>query len=395
MGANGTHWGEPFLAELERDFELILYDHRGIGRSAPLQGGGVTVPGLAADALALLDALGIEARTCSASRWAGWSPRSSRSPRRERRAHADPRRHVLRRHAVARDGARGRPAPDDGRPLARPRAHAAHGLRARRLAPARRRARALRRVRGGRASSFRRACRSCSPRRAPPTRTTRTRACAALRVPTLVIHGTADELLASINGDLVASLIPGARLELLEGVGHLFFWEQPQRSAELVRRVRARTPGYCPAHDAYRGTRARADDRLLVRGHDEVPRSRLAGRRRAGLQGAWSARCRCCRPTARRSAARSSVRTSFGGPGARDGFEAVTRALTGDRYTVDAVARAPRARPRARALRLRRSPTAIARSRSCVRDGIIDPEFIDLVAHREPHRGAEASASRC
>ena len=57
----------------------------------------------------------------------------------------------------------------------------------------------------------------------------------ALRVPTLVIHGTADELLASINGDLVASLIPGARLELLEGVGHLFFWEQPQRSAELVR----------------------------------------------------------------------------------------------------------------------------------------------------------------
>jgi len=54
-------------------------------------------------------------------------------------------------------------------------------------------------------------------------------------VPTLVIHGTADELLASINGDLVASLIPGARLELLEGLGHLFFWEQPQRSAELVR----------------------------------------------------------------------------------------------------------------------------------------------------------------
>ena len=57
----------------------------------------------------------------------------------------------------------------------------------------------------------------------------------ALDVPTLVIHGTADELLASINGDLVASLIPGARLELLEGVGHLFFWEQPQRSAQLVR----------------------------------------------------------------------------------------------------------------------------------------------------------------
>jgi pimeloyl-ACP methyl ester carboxylesterase len=57
-----------------------------------------------------------------------------------------------------------------------------------------------------------------------------------LRIPTLVIHGTADELIEAINGDLLASLIPGARLELLEGVGHLFFWEQPQRSAELVAR---------------------------------------------------------------------------------------------------------------------------------------------------------------
>lgn len=56
-----------------------------------------------------------------------------------------------------------------------------------------------------------------------------------LRAPTLVIHGSADELLAPINGDLVASLIPGARLELLDGLGHLFFWEEPQRSAELVR----------------------------------------------------------------------------------------------------------------------------------------------------------------
>ena len=50
-----------------------------------------------------------------------------------------------------------------------------------------------------------------------------------------MIHGTADEMLAAINGDLVASLIPGARLALLEGAGHLFFWERPQRSADLVR----------------------------------------------------------------------------------------------------------------------------------------------------------------
>ena len=56
-----------------------------------------------------------------------------------------------------------------------------------------------------------------------------------LRVPSLVIHGSVDEMLAAINGDLVASLIPGAQLALLDGVGHLFFWEQPRRAAELVR----------------------------------------------------------------------------------------------------------------------------------------------------------------
>gem|GEM_PF-3611182 len=38
-----------------------------------------------------------------------------------------------------------------------------------------------------------------------------------------VIHASADETIDPINGDLVASLIPGARLELLDGIGHLFF----------------------------------------------------------------------------------------------------------------------------------------------------------------------------
>jgi pimeloyl-ACP methyl ester carboxylesterase len=33
----------------------------------------------------------------------------------------------------------------------------------------------------------------------------------------------------------MASLIPGARLEIMDGVGHLFFWERPERAAELVR----------------------------------------------------------------------------------------------------------------------------------------------------------------
>jgi 3-oxoadipate enol-lactonase len=56
-----------------------------------------------------------------------------------------------------------------------------------------------------------------------------------LRMPTLVIHGTDDQLLPVANGELIASLIPGSKLEIFDGVGHLFFWERPERSAELLR----------------------------------------------------------------------------------------------------------------------------------------------------------------
>lgn len=52
---------------------------------------------------------------------------------------------------------------------------------------------------------------------------------------TLVIHGTADEMILPMNAELIAKAIPGARLELFEGVGHLFWWEQPERTAALLR----------------------------------------------------------------------------------------------------------------------------------------------------------------
>jgi pimeloyl-ACP methyl ester carboxylesterase len=53
-------------------------------------------------------------------------------------------------------------------------------------------------------------------------------------MPTLVIHGTADRLIDVANGEQIARLIP-APIERLEDVGHMFWWEQPQRSAELIR----------------------------------------------------------------------------------------------------------------------------------------------------------------
>jgi pimeloyl-ACP methyl ester carboxylesterase len=56
-----------------------------------------------------------------------------------------------------------------------------------------------------------------------------------LTMPTLVVHGTVDELLPVANGRLIAARIPDAQLEVLDDVGHLFFGERPQRAAELLR----------------------------------------------------------------------------------------------------------------------------------------------------------------
>lgn len=56
-----------------------------------------------------------------------------------------------------------------------------------------------------------------------------------ISTPTLIVHGTVDGVLPFPNGELIASLMPSARFESLEDVGHMFWWEQPERSAALVR----------------------------------------------------------------------------------------------------------------------------------------------------------------
>jgi 3-oxoadipate enol-lactonase len=52
--------------------------------------------------------------------------------------------------------------------------------------------------------------------------------------PTLVLHGTADKLVQPGNAELLAAAIPGARLEWLQGAGHLFWTDQTDRTIELV-----------------------------------------------------------------------------------------------------------------------------------------------------------------
>jgi hypothetical protein len=71
------------------------------------------------------------------------------------------------------------------------------------------------------------------------------------------------------------------------------------------------------------------------------------------------------------------VRTAFRGPGARDGFEAVTRAVTDGRYTVD------RSLVRSDLGRLREDFVFVVRigertATLLLRDGFVSEEFVDL-----------------
>lgn len=56
-----------------------------------------------------------------------------------------------------------------------------------------------------------------------------------LQVPTLVVGGSADRLISVENCRHLAELIPNARLEIFEGVGHEVMSEAPERTSALLR----------------------------------------------------------------------------------------------------------------------------------------------------------------
>jgi pimeloyl-ACP methyl ester carboxylesterase len=73
----------------------------------------------------------------------------------------------------------------------------------------------------------------------------RTQALGSLDVPTVVIHGTDDPLIDVSGGKATAAAIPGARLELIEGMGHDLPRELWPRFVDLIvdNAARARTLG--------------------------------------------------------------------------------------------------------------------------------------------------------
>lgn len=82
------------------------------------------------------------------------------------------------------------------------------------------------------------------------------------------------------------------------------------------------------------------------------------------------------------------VETAFGGPGARDAFELVTRAVTGDRFHLDAALARPE---RGRALErfVFRLGYHDRRTTLLLREGFVTDEFIDLARTEGRDAGQE------
>jgi 3-oxoadipate enol-lactonase len=236
MGMSGTfdHWDAGFLEDLRRDFDVIVYDHRGVGASTRLGQGRLTIAQLAEDAAGLLAALQVDSAHVLGISMGGMVAQELALSHPERIA-------TLALGCTYCGGEGSALAGEDVmRRLAEGMSSGVRELAIRAAWEAN--------VSPSFASNeeaYRRFL-GIGLRRAVPVVTimAQMRAIAAhdtstrlpqLRLPTLVIHGTLDEMLPVQNGHVIAGLIGDSRLEILEGIGHLFFWEQPVRSAELVR----------------------------------------------------------------------------------------------------------------------------------------------------------------
>ena len=56
----------------------------------------------------------------------------------------------------------------------------------------------------------------------------------AIAASTLIVTGTADNVVDPRNSNVLAERIPGARVERFDGLGHMFWWEAPERFVRIV-----------------------------------------------------------------------------------------------------------------------------------------------------------------
>jgi 3-oxoadipate enol-lactonase len=235
QGMSGTHvsWGEPFLAPLREGFDIVAFDNRGIGLSAPIDGP-FTIVEMAEDTAGLLDQLGIESAHVVGISMGGMIAQELALAHPERLrsltlgcTYCGGPGSQLMPEENARKLLEGLSSGDREKAI-----QASYEVN---LSP------------GFRADEGRYAAFHEMATTVPAARQTIELQAQAIfghdtsgrlgeiSAPTLIVHGTVDGVLPYPNAELISSLMPAARLETLEGVGHMFWWERPERSAELVR----------------------------------------------------------------------------------------------------------------------------------------------------------------
>ena len=234
QGMSATHrtWGRQFLSALEENFDCIAFDNRGMGLSGPAQMP-FTTADLADDVVALLDALEIEHAHIVGISMGGMIAQEL--------ALAHPERiRSLTLGATYCGGPEGTLMSEEDLQMLG--AAMASGDREQVL----RAMWVINASPGFRAEESRYAAFQEMAVALPAPKDVvfqQMQACAAhdtstrlsgIEVPTQVIHGTADRLLGVNNGIQIAALL-SVKPQLLGDVGHIFWWEQPERSAALVR----------------------------------------------------------------------------------------------------------------------------------------------------------------
>lgn len=232
QGAAATHrhWGDRLLTELARTFELVAFNHRGIGRSTQVDGA-FTAMDLADDAVSLLDELGWEQAFVFGVSLGGLVAQeiSLRHPERVARV-------VL--------GCTSTGAPEGGRWPSRSRDRGTAIARGNPTATARTMfewgVKDARRAAPEAWLEYHRAAMSApvDPRTTvlqadALARHSTTSRLVDIAVPTLVIHGDADRIIDITEGIKVARSIPVARF-LVVSAGHFFWLEDPVRTARAV-----------------------------------------------------------------------------------------------------------------------------------------------------------------
>jgi pimeloyl-ACP methyl ester carboxylesterase len=233
MSANHLHWGDDFLGLLRDDFDLIAYDHRGIGHSDRV-GEPFTIAELARDAAGVLDALDLQSAHVMGISMGGMVAQEL--------ALAQPERVRTLTLGCTYAGGEGSRSTDVaivqrlGELFMTGRTQEAlrYGFEVN-VSPAFAQDPAhyerVTRIAAELPASLDILLLQVQAIAAHDT----SERLAGISMPTLVVHGSEDQMLPADNGRMIAERIPGARLEVLEDVGHAFWWERPEQVAQMLR----------------------------------------------------------------------------------------------------------------------------------------------------------------